>query len=104
MASGLTSAAVEAVSVFTAKAADTIVGMLNASPILAYRDVSNSGNAKIGDPQKTSSKVKRVAAAVVISAAEIYEGMVEAAIVVSQKTADAAGEVITHKWRQPNST
>ena len=34
MASGLTSAAVEAVSVFTAKAADTIVGMFYALPIV----------------------------------------------------------------------
>ena len=34
MASGLTSVAVEAVSVFTAKAADTIVGMFDALPIV----------------------------------------------------------------------
>ena len=45
-----------------------------------------------------------MAAAVVISAAEIYEGMVEAAIVVSKKTADAAEEVITHKSLQLHSS
>lgn len=53
------------------------------------------------DPNKPASNAKRVTAAVFVSAAEIYEGMVDAFLTVSKKTADATKEVVTHKYLSP---
>jgi len=79
--SGIASGAVEAVSIFTSRAADAIVGTREQS-----------------DPSKPATKVKRVAAAVVVSAAEIYEGMIDAFVTVSKHTAEATTEVVTHRF------
>jgi len=81
MAAGMAGAAVDAVSVFTSKAADTILGTVNHD-----------------DPSKPASKAKRVTAAVFVSAAEIYDGMVDAFLIVSKKTASATKEVVAHKF------
>eukprot|EP00210_Caulerpa_lentillifera_P006652 g6355.t1 len=79
--SGIASGAVEAVSIFTSRAADAIVG-----------------NHEPSDPSKPTTKAKRVAAAVVVSAAEIYEGMIDAFLTVSKRTAEATTEMMTHSY------
>lgn len=58
----------------------------------------SSGTINHDDPEKPASNAKRVTAAVIVSAAEIYDGMVDAFSIMSMKTADATKSVISHKF------
>lgn len=60
-------------------------------------EILNIASIPHGDPNKTASKAARVTAVVIVSATEIYDGMVEAFVAVSKQAGKATKSVITHK-------
>ena len=96
----VTCAATRALSIVKGKAADTTGGTFDAFPAVAFRNASASGTAKTNDPEKKSSKVNHVAAAVMYSASQITSSATDVVMDVSKKTVDAVDEIVTYRSLQ----